>query len=96
MMEKNILGEKSPVRVQLGFLIQIVVVIIGMVYGYQAIQYDLKAATRASQDQQGVMQAVLVSLESIKIDIRIQQQKLDDLKMLYDRDFNTYFHPPQH
>jgi membrane protein required for beta-lactamase induction len=95
MLEKDVLGDKLPVKIQLGFFIQIIVIVVGMSIGYKAIQSDLEAAIRSNRTNESTLHEVLLSLELIKIDLRIQQQKLDDLKQLYDRDFNTYIRPPR-
>lgn len=87
---RPLLGESVPVKIQLGFLVQLVVLVVGMAVSYQATRSDIATSLLQSEKNETEMKILEVQLTKLSLDLTIQSQKLDDFHAIYERDFNTY------
>lgn len=74
----------------LGFIIQIVVMIIGMATGYQAIKSDLKNALDQGIRNELELKDIRIQLLTMDKATVATGQDLKDLHSTYERDFDTY------
>lgn len=79
-MERSIFGEDFPIKIQLGFLIQIIVIIVGMTLGYQAIRSDLSAAIKSNDTTNEQLHSLIDTVQLLRIDVGRNEQELKDLK----------------
>lgn len=84
------LTRDSPIRVQLGFAIEIIVIVAGMAIGYGAIRSDLRLSVKAAQENKAELDQIEKNISKLTYDLGMQSQKLEDFHASYERDFNTY------
>lgn len=88
-------GGDSPIRVTWGFIVQLVVIVVGMGVGYQAIRSDLQSALREAEVNAKEMKEQRAILNTLQIQIGIMSQQQADFRLTYERDFEKYIREPK-
>ena len=87
-MDRNIplLSRDSPVKLQVGFLVEIVIIIVGMALGYSAIRNDITAAIAQGRENQSSLRVLDLTIQKLSLDIAVLGQRVEDLHSAFTRE----------